>query len=244
MASSGRLQEKAVIITGGASGLGAAQARLFISEGASVIIADVDEAAGSRLAEEFGPVATFARLDVREANRWDEVVATCTEKYGSVDGLVNNAGILAAHSVETASEEDYRRVIDINQIGTFLGMKAVVPQMRTSGGGSIVNVSSLAGSRGFPGIISYVASKWAVRGMTRAAALELAADNIRVNSIHPGRIETPMIAGQDLEAAAREVPVGRLGTPANVASLVLFLISDESSYITGAEHAIDGGAAA
>jgi len=244
MTSSARLRNKTVLITGGASGLGAAQARLFVAEGASVVIGDVAVEKGEALAAELGDSAVFAPLDVRDHDQWVAVVATASDTFGQVDGLVNNAGILLMHSVESATETDYRRVIDINQVGTFLGMQAVVPALRAAGGGSIVNMSSIAGLSGAPGLISYVASKWAVRGMSKAAARELAAHGIRVNSVHPGSIATPMVSEQDGAAIAESVPLGRQGDPLDVAKLALFLLSDDSSYVTGSEYVVDGGSSA
>jgi 3alpha(or 20beta)-hydroxysteroid dehydrogenase len=163
---------------------------------------------------------------------------TCTH-FGVVNVLINNAGVLLLHTVETATLAEYRKVVDVNQVGIFLGMQAVIPGMKHAGGGSIVNISSTAGTVGFVGNFAYVASKWAVRGMTKAAALELARHNIRVNAILPGEVNTPMIA--DLNISVEATPLGRFGDPREIAYLALYLASDESSYTTGADHVIDGG---
>ena len=244
MAQGGRLDGKVVLISGGTGGLGGGQARMFVAEGARVVVADIDPDKATGLADELGDRARLVKLDVRQADQWAAAVDEATSAFGTITGLVNNAGIVAMHTVADATEEDYRRVVDVNQVGTFLGMQAVLPAMRAAGGGSIVNISSVAGLVGLPGIFSYVASKWAVRGMTRAAALELAADRIRVNSIHPGWIETPMTADQDFEALDATIPIGRHGQPEDIAAMALYLISDESTFVTGTEFRNDGGAGA
>ena len=240
-----RLQNKIIIITGGARGQGAAEARLFVREGARVIITDVLESQGAQLARELGQDnAVFVRHDVSSETDWQKALDTAAA-LGGLHGLMNNAGIYQPATLMETDAALFERHMRINQLGVFLGMKAVVPLMERSGGGAIVNISSVAGLRGSPGAIAYSATKWAVRGMTKAAAIELAPRGIRVNSIHPGPIDTPMLDVRTAEQNARRleaVPMKRRGTPEEVADLALFLLSDESRYITGAEVAIDGGA--
>ncbi|MCU1646839.1 MAG: glucose 1-dehydrogenase [Nocardia sp.] len=238
----GRVDTKHVIVTGGARGMGAAFARRLAAEGSKVVITDVLVDAGAALAAELGENALFLPLDVTDEAAWNEVVATAESKFGPVSGLVNNAGIVHVDPIEKLSEADYRKVIDVNQVGVFLGMKAVVGSMRRAGVGSIVNISSTGGLIGYSNILGYVASKWAVRGMSKTAAQEFAVDNIRVNSVHPGIIATEMVAtSARSQSIAANQPIARPGTPEELANLVLFLISDESSYSTGAEFIADGG---
>ncbi|MGX1807278.1 glucose 1-dehydrogenase [Nocardia sp. NPDC055321] len=238
----GRVSTKNVIVTGGARGMGAAFARRLVEEGASVVITDVLEREGADLAAELGERALFLPLDVTDEAAWNVVVARAEAAFGPVSGLVNNAGIVHVDPIEKLSEADYRRVIDVNQVGVFLGMKAVVGSMRAAGAGSIVNISSTGGLIGYSNILGYVASKWAVRGMSKTAAQEFAPDNIRVNSVHPGIVATEMVATSDRSASiAANQPIARPGTPGELANLVLFLISDESSYSTGSEFIADGG---
>lgn len=201
----------------------------------------------ARVAGSIGSGAVPVRLDVASEADWAGAVDRCSTEFGGVDVLINNAGIVAVGTVDTTALEEYRRVVEVNQVGCFLGMKAVVPAMRRRGGGSIVNTSSVAGLQGGRGVLAYTASKWAVRGMTRAAATELGGDGIRVNSIHPGTIDTPMINGPefasvDRPAHAASLPARRIGVAEDVAWMALFLASDESSYCTGAEFIVDGGA--
>lgn len=238
-----RLQGKVILISGGARGQGAAEARLFSAEGARVVIGDVLESEGRRLASELGS-AVFVRQDVTQEADWETAV-NAAEKLGGLHGLVNNAGIFQPRSLMETDTELFERHMRVNQLGCFLGMKAVVPAMERSGGGSIVNISSVAGLRGSPGAIAYSATKWALRGMTKAAAVDLAPRRIRVNSVHPGPIDTDMLKVRTAEQNQQRlqlVPMKRMGTAEEVAQLVLFLLSDESGYITGAEVAIDGGA--
>ena len=240
-----RLHDKVILITGGARGQGAAEARLVVREGARVVITDVLEAQGQQLAEELGKnVAIFLRHDVASEADWRQAVEAAAS-FGALHGLINNAGIYQPRTLMETDTALFEQHMRINQLGPFLGMKAVVPLMERSGGGAIVNISSVAGLRGSPGAIAYSATKWALRGMTKAAAIDLAPRNIRVNSIHPGPIDTPMLDVRTPEQNQRRlqsVPMKRMGAPEEVADLVLFLISDESRYITGAEVAIDGGA--
>ncbi|HEY1931881.1 MAG TPA: glucose 1-dehydrogenase [Acetobacteraceae bacterium] len=239
-----RLANKIILISGGARGQGAAEARLCVEEGARVIIGDVLESAGRKLAAELGQSATFVPQDVTREADWEAAIKAA-EALGGLHGLINNAGIYQPRTLMETDAELFERHMRINQLGCFLGMKAVVPLMERSGGGSIVNISSVAGLRGSPGAIAYSATKWALRGMTKAAAIDLAPRRIRVNSVHPGPIDTEMLSVRTPEQNARRlqlVPMKRMGTAEEVARLVLFLLSDESGYITGAEVAIDGGA--
>jgi 3alpha(or 20beta)-hydroxysteroid dehydrogenase len=240
-----RLQNKIILITGGARGQGAAEARVFVREGARVIITDVLESQGAQLARELGQDnATFVRHDVTSETDWQKALDAAAA-LGGLHGLMNNAGIYQPATLMETDAALFEKHMRINQLGVFLGMKMVVPLMERSGGGAIVNISSVAGLRGSPGAIAYSATKWAVRGMTKAAAIDLAPRSIRVNSIHPGPIDTPMLDVRTAEENARRleaVPMKRRGTPDEVAELALFLLSDESRYITGAEVAIDGGA--
>ena len=238
-----RLRGKVILISGGARGQGAAEARLFVAEGARVVIGDVLEPEGREVASELGDTAMFVRQDVTQEGDWKTAV-DAAEKLGGLHGLVNNAGIYQPGTLMETDIELFERHTRVNQLGCFLGMKTVVPLMERSGGGSIVNISSVAGLRGSPGAMAYSATKWALRGMTKAAAIDLAPRKIRVNSVHPGPIDTEMIKVRTAEQNRQRVqlvPMKRMGTAEEVASLVLFLLSDESGYITGAEVAIDGG---
>ena len=234
-----RLKGKVIIISGGARGQGAAEARLFAAEGGRVVIGDVLESEGRRLASELGPAAAFVRQDVTQETDWETAV-NAAMKLGGLHGLVNNAGIYQPRTLMETETELFERQWRVNQLGCFLGMKAVVSLMQQSGGGSIVNISSVAGLRGSPGAIAYSATKRALRGMTKAAAIDLAPRKIRVNSVHPGPIGTEMLKVRTPEQNQQRlqlVPMKRMGTTEEVASLVLFLLSDESGYITGAEVA-------
>ena len=238
-----RFQDKVVLISGGARGQGAAEARLLVAEGAKVVIGDVLEAEGRRLADELGRAAIFLRHDVTEAADWAKAVEAA-QALGGLHGMVNNAGIFIPRSLMQTDAALFERHMRVNQLGCFLGMKAVVDLMEHSGGGSIVNISSVAGLRGSPNAIAYSATKWALRGMTKAAAIELAPRRIRVNSVHPGPIDTEMLnvrSPDENQRRVQQAPMKRMGTAEEVAKLVLFLLSDESAYITGAEVAIDGG---
>jgi 3alpha(or 20beta)-hydroxysteroid dehydrogenase len=239
-----RLAGKVILISGGARGQGAAEARLFVAEGAKVVIGDVLEAAGRQLAAELGNAAVFVSQDVTREDDWEKAISAAAG-LGGLHGLVNNAGIYQPATLQETDTALFERHMRVNQLGCFLGMKTVVPLMERSGGGSIVNISSVAGLRGSPGAIAYCATKWALRGMTKAAAIDLAPRKIRVNSVHPGPIDTEMLNVRTPEQNQRRlqaVPMKRMGTAGEVANLVLFLLSEESGYITGAEVAIDGGA--
>ena len=242
----GDLEGKVALISGAARGMGAEEARLFAAEGAKVVLGDVLDEEGEKTAAEIGESALYVHLDVTSEADWQADVAGAEAHFGKLDVLVNNAGILRVGMLEQTDLEEYELVIKINQIGPFLGMKSVVPAMRRAGGGAIVNISSMAGMKGIGGAVSYTASKFAVRGMTKVAAIEFGRDGIRVNSVHPGGIETPMTrpvgAGSDSDEPRQyATPIPRIGRPAEVANLVLWLASDKSSYSTGSEFIIDGG---
>jgi 3alpha(or 20beta)-hydroxysteroid dehydrogenase len=245
----GRLDGKVALITGAARGQGEAEARLFVEEGAAVVLADVLDDAGREVAASLGQLAFFVHLDVRDPENWAAAVVEAESHFGPLCVLVNNAAILGAGGVEDATPEDFMGVVAVNQLGCLLGMQAAVRSMRRTAPdvvGSIINVSSTGGMVGYPGAIAYVGSKWAVRGMTKAAALELA-PAIRVNSLHPGPVDTPMIrepGASDQEFAERWqsiVPLGRAARPDEIAKVALFLASDESSFMTGSEVVVDGG---
>jgi len=245
----GRLAGKVVVVTGAARGQGEAEARLFAEEGARVALGDVLDDEGKAVAESLGEAALYQHLDVTDERQWDALVDATRERFGRIDGLVNNAGILVSRPLLEMEVEQYRRVLDVNLVGCFLGVQRVGRVMREQGGGSIVNVSSTAGFKAAPGLAGYVSSKFGVRGLTHSAALELGAHGIRVNSIHPGGVETPMVAAlreqlgvPDGQAAPYDqLPLGRIGQPIEMARLALFLVSDESSYCTGSEFVADGG---
>lgn len=238
-----RLKSKVAIVTGGASGMGASHVRLFAEEGAKVILTDINVEAGKALTEELGENVHFIKQDVTNENDWNNVITEAEETFGPVNVLVNNAGISKSIPLLEMTEAQYRQILDINQVSVFLGIKAVVPSMQKAGEGSIVNISSLNGIVG--GAIGYTDTKFAVRGMTKAAALQLAGHSIRVNSVHPGVIETPMVsegdAAEQIKEVVKQIPSQRMAQPEEVSHMVLFLASDESSYSTGSEFIIDGG---
>ncbi len=242
---SGRLEGKVAIITGAAQGQGAHEARAFVEEGAKVMLTDVKDEVLT-LAQEIGNSARAMKHDVSDEQQWQAVVAEALSAFGKVDILVNNAGIFSPGRITETSKESFVAHFNVNQLGTFLGMKSVIEAMKANGGGSIVNIASGAGQRGYPDMISYLSTKWASTGMTKGAARELAPFNIRVNSVHPGLIDTPMIAGAGGDAAfmkeiAATVPLQRIGTTDDVVEAVIYLASDKSSYVTGAEMTMDGG---
>jgi 3alpha(or 20beta)-hydroxysteroid dehydrogenase len=237
----GKLDGRVAIITGAARGQGAAEAALFADEGATVFVTDVLVAEGEKTAAEIG--ATFVEQDVADPAQWDALVARVVADHGRLDILVNNAGILRWERMADTSFESWNEVVAVNQTGVFLGMKAVVAQMKEQRSGAIVNISSVGGLSGASACFTYAATKWAVRGMTKGAAIELGPFGIKVNSVHPGIIDTPMMGGTDLDGLASTigVPLQRYAQPEEVANLVLWLVSDDNSYSTGAEFVIDGG---
>lgn len=244
----GRLAGKVAVITGGARGQGAAEVRAFVAEGAKVVFGDVLDDEGQALADELGDVARYEHFDVSDEASWEQVVAGAVDSFGRLDVLINNAGISRRPKpiIETSVDE-FRRVLEVNLIAMYSGIKYAAPRMIEAGRGSIVNISSVNGFVGAPGIAGYVTSKFGIRGLTRTAALELGRSNIRVNSIHPGPIDTPMVqpqswGGFDMRPAlAAMMPLGRIGQPEDVAEMALWLASEASSYCTGAEFVVDGG---
>ncbi|MGY9071930.1 MAG: SDR family NAD(P)-dependent oxidoreductase [Acidimicrobiales bacterium] len=235
----GKLDGKVALITGGARGQGAAEARMFAAEGAAVVITDVLQEEGERTAGELG--IDFFPHDVASEAGWQSVVESIVERHGRLDVLINNAGILLGAKMTNTTQEQWDRVIGVNQTGVFLGMKAVAPVMTEQQAGSIVNISSVAGLEGMFGSMAYTASKFAVRGMTKVAAKELGPHNVRVNSIHPGLINTEMTTDFDKKRMLRGVPLGREAAPEEVGAMALFLASEEASYCTGQEFVVDGG---
>ena len=231
---------RCVIVTGGARGIGGATARLLAETGARVLITDVLDDEGARLATDLGSNVRYHSLDVCSVEAWTDAIAEAERLFGQVDSLFNNAGILGLGSVSECSPEDFRRIIEINLTGVFLGIHTVVPALRRAGGGVIVNTSSTAGLQGYGGLAAYVASKWGVRGLTKAAALDLAKDNIRVVSLHPGPIRTSMTEGMSDKVVASQ-PIARFGEAQEVAQMVRFLLT-EATYSTGSEFVTDGGA--
>ncbi|MDF1832331.1 MAG: glucose 1-dehydrogenase [Porticoccaceae bacterium] len=240
------LKGKVALITGAARGQGAAEARLFAARGAKVVITDVLDQEGKQVAADIGDAALYIHLDVTDENSWAAAVKETVAHFGKLNVLVNNAGIVQVKPLIDTSVADYMKVIEINQLGVFLGMRSVAGAMKDAGSGSIINISSIDGLIGMSGGSAYCASKFAVRGMTKVAAMELGPDNIRVNSIHPGGIHTPMItqAGMDESVMTdifSKVPLGRVGQPEEMATLAAYLASDDSSYSTGSEFIADGG---
>ncbi|KRM44527.1 glucose 1-dehydrogenase [Lentilactobacillus parafarraginis] len=238
-----RLKDKVAIITGASQGMGASHAKLFVSEGAKVAITDINEEKGNQVAAELGNGTIFIKQDVSSESDWQNVVHTTVDHFGKLDILVNNAGISINKSLDDMSVDDYLKIFKINQLSVFLGTKYAAPALRKNGSGSIVNISSMNGLVG--GAVGYTDTKFAVRGLTKAVALQLAKDNIRVNSVHPGVIATPMILQGDskavIEEFAKNIPLQRVAEPSEVSKTVLFLASDDSSYSTGSEFIIDGG---
>jgi 3alpha(or 20beta)-hydroxysteroid dehydrogenase len=245
-----RFDDRTVIVTGSARGMGASHARGFVGEGANVVIADVLEE-GRALAEELGEHAIFSRLDVTSDKDWAGTVAAAEQAFGPVSVLVNNAGIVRFGTIVETEPATWRQVLEINLTGAYLGIRAVASSMRNAGGGAIVNISSGAGFTATFGLAAYVSSKWAVRGLTKTAALELGRDNIRVNSIHPGAIRTPILAEHAPDAAAMAATMAgagvglsaipRIAEPEEITRLVLFVASDDASFSTGSEFIADGG---
>lgn len=242
----GRLDGKVAIVTGASQGMGAAHARLFVDEGAQVVLTDINAEAGAALAHDLGEQASFIAHDVSDWQGWQTVVSHATKRFGPVNVLVNNAGIIGpVKSILDLTEQEFTDVFKVNELGVFLGMKAVLPGMIANGGGSIVNISSIAGMLGTrtSSNAAYCSTKFAVRGMSKLIAAQYGHHGIRVNSVHPGYILTPMMVAATDEnggGAAEAIPLGRLAQPVEVSQVVLFLASDESSFVSGAEHVVDG----
>ncbi|WP_104061314.1 glucose 1-dehydrogenase [Arthrobacter sp. 4R501] len=234
-----RVIDKVALVSGGARGIGAAAAARLHGEGAKVVIGDVLDEEGKETAERIGSGALYVHLDVTNPSDWEAAVKAAVETFGGLNILVNNAGIVNFASIEDYTLEQWNTVIGVNLTGTFNGIKAAIPALKQSKGGAIINISSIAGIRGYEQIPGYTASKFGVRGLTKSAALDLGRHGIRVNSIHPGVISTPMTAGMAIDMS--HVALGRMGHPGEVADLVLYLSSNESSFVTGAEFVIDGG---
>ena len=234
----GKLDDDVIIVSGGSRGIGAQICRTLASEGAKVVVGDVLDDDGQSVAREIG--GTYVHLDVTDADSWHAAVDAATSTYGRLTGLVNNAGVVGFTPVGGTSVEEWDRIIAVNLTGVFLGMESATPALKANGSGVIVNLSSTAGMQGYSNLAAYVASKWGVRGLTKAAALDLGPSNIRVVSIHPGGIRTPMTAGLDEKAYSRQ-PIARIGEPEEIAKLALFLIAD-ATYSTGTEFIADGGA--
>lgn len=236
----GRFDGWVALVSGGARGMGASHVRGLVGEGATVVFGDILDDDGKRLEEELGAAAHYVHLDVTKDDDWKMAVAATEKTYGPINLLVNNAGIVAYGAVDEMDPDEFRRVIDINLTGTFLGMHYGVPSMRKAGMGVIINISSTAGLMGYATISAYGASKWGVRGMTKAVAMELGSDNIRVMSIHPGPIRTPMTEGMGDELTSAQ-PIKRFGEPEEVTRLMMFMAA-EATYSTGSEWVVDGGA--
>ncbi|MFH8611134.1 SDR family NAD(P)-dependent oxidoreductase [Streptomyces sp. NPDC018029] len=235
------LDGKVVIVTGAGRGQGAAEARLFAAAGARVVVTDVREEEGREVARSLGDQGLFVRHDVTEAESWAAAVAGGLGAFGRLDVLVNNAALWRTASVEDETYENFEALVRVNLLGPFLGIQAVLPALKEAGGGSVVNVSSTAGLVGIPGHAAYGSTKFGLRGLTRSAALDLAKYRVRVNSVHPGAVDTPMISAASAGRDWSHLPLGRMGRPEEVGELVLFLASDASSYVTGAEFTVDGG---
>lgn len=237
-----RLEGRVALVSGGARGMGASHARMFVSEGAKVVIGDLLDGDGEVLAADLGDACRYVHLDVREWKDWDSAVNVALREFGGLDVLVNNAGVVKSAPFDQHSVEDWKLVIEVNLTGAFLGMKAAVEPLKNSGRGSIINISSDAGLQGYEAITGYNASKFGLRGLSKSAALDLGRYNVRVNTVHPGLIRTPMLGGMDFPQD--HVAMHRLGEMEELSKLVLFLASDESSFSTGSEFVADGGESA
>ncbi|MGZ0710603.1 SDR family oxidoreductase (plasmid) [Coraliomargarita sp. W4R53] len=234
-----RMSKKVALISGGARGMGASHARLLVAEGAKVVIGDLLDAEGEALAAELGDAVRFVHLDVTSYSDWESAVQTAIDEFGGLDVLVNNAGIVNFASIEDYSIEDWDKIIRINLTGVFYGTKAVIEPLKKSGKGSIINISSTAGLQGYEALPGYNAAKFGVRGLTKSTALDLGKYNIRVNSVHPGMIRTPMT--ETLDSPQNHVALHRVGEAIELSNMILFLASDESSFSTGSEFIADGG---
>ena len=245
-----RLDGKVALVTGAARGIGAAVAHRFAEEGARLVLTDADESAVRQVAAGIGDRADAHAHDVTNEAAWDAVARRALESHGRIDVLVNNAGVFLAAPLAETTLEDFRRLQEVNQVGVFLGMRTIAPAMVARGSGSIINMSSVAGLIGSPLLTAYAASKWAVRGMTKTVAKELAASGVRVNSLHPGQIDTDMHARQRertpelIDRLVAQIPMRRIGTPQEIAHAAVFLATDESCYMTGSEIVVDGGVSA
>jgi 3alpha(or 20beta)-hydroxysteroid dehydrogenase len=245
----GQLDGKVALITGGARGMGKAHVRRFLDEGAKVVFGDVLEEEGAKLAADLGDGVRFVRMDVSKEEDWQRAAETATDAFGTLNVLVNNAGILRHKTIEDMGLDEFRTILDVNLVGQWLGVKTVTAPMREAGGGSIVNVSSTEGFIGAAGLAAYSASKFGVRGLTKSAARELGQYGIRVNSIHPGGVLTPLTMQDDIVSATagsadafmKALPLGRMGKSQEVSGLIVYLASDDSSYCTGSEVLVDGG---
>ena len=239
----GRVAGKIALITGGARGQGAEHARRLVEEGARVVVTDVRDEEGQAVAASLGDAATYLSHDVSSDAAWREVMAAVQARHGRLDVLVNNAGIAILAGFEETDAAQFERVFRVNQLGTFLGIKYGAELMKLGGGGSIINIASIGSIRASPRFVAYASTKWAIRGLNKAAAAQFAKSKIRVNIIHPGIIDTEWIAahGVTAEMGAAATPLGRVGLPEDIASAVIFLASDESSFVTGAELVVDGG---
>jgi len=240
----GQLDGQVAIITGGASGQGAAEARLFVAEGAQVVIGDVQDELGEALAAELGAAARFVHLDVSRDADWSNVVRHTAHVFGDATVLIQSAAIVHHHLIEDSTPEQFERVLAVNLVGPLRGMLAVLPGMRRAGGGVIINVGSAASANGAGGRALYGASKWGLRGLTRSAAVEFGHHNVRVNAIHPGAIDTPMLRHSDQPMPPPRIPIPRFGRAEEVAEAALFLASSRGSYLTGVDLFVDGGATA
>ena len=242
----GKLDGKVALVSGGARGQGEAEVREFVNEGAQVVFGDVLDDLGGKVAADIGGAAVYQHLDVSKADEWDSIVKTTIDRFDRIDVLVNNAGILRVRMLDGHTLDDYMEIINVNQVGCFLGMRAVAPQMKEQRSGSIINTSSTSGFVGTVGLVAYTASKFAVRGMTKVAAMELGHFGIRVNSVHPGGVATEMLNQPEFANVADNnvyagQPIPRIGQPEEIAKLMVFLASDDASFSTGSEFIIDGG---
>lgn len=234
-----RLAGKVALISGGARGMGEAHARAMVAQGASVVLGDLLDHEGRAVADDLGSAATYVHLDVTDRGDWARAVAAAIDLYGHLDVLVNNAGIVNFGSLEDYTQDDWNSILNINVTGAFNGITVALHALKAGAPSSIINISSIAGLRGYGSLVGYTTSKFALRGLTKAVALELAHNGVRCNSVHPGAVDTPMIAGVDINEGA--IPMHRVGTPEELANLVVFLASDESSFSTGSEFVADGG---